>query len=380
MKLSARTSLLHDVLASLRPVVPTRTTLPVLDNVYIEASGDEAFLSATDLDQGIRRRLPAVVEHPGETTIPARRFMEILRHSEADEVSLEVKEGGNRLRVGTARFDLARVDPEDFPTLPHRSPHGDEAREIGRLRAGTFRAMVDAVGDLTATRDDEGRPALQGVYLHRDGHHLVLVATDGHRLGRVRVSVSEDAFRDPGAVVQPAAYQNFLRIVDPDTEVCFSRVGEHFLLEANGDECSVRGVGQEYPDYTRVIPGDHPRLAVLDRDEFLAALRRSQVLVDKPPHRVDLEFSRDRVDLKVATPDLGTGNDACGCDYSGDGGSFTIGVNAVYLIQMLKKIDGSRVELRMGASERAVLLRSADAAGDGEADFLGLIMPLRAPS
>ncbi|MCX6593183.1 MAG: DNA polymerase III subunit beta, partial [Acidobacteria bacterium] len=57
-------------------VVEKKTTIPILSNVLIEASGDRITLTATDLELGIRCSCPARVKKSGSGTIPARRLLD----------------------------------------------------------------------------------------------------------------------------------------------------------------------------------------------------------------------------------------------------------------------------------------------------------------
>src|SRR5579863_1080812 len=55
-------------------VVEKRTTIPILSNVLLEASGERGTLTATDLELGIRCSCPARVKKEGAGTVPARKL------------------------------------------------------------------------------------------------------------------------------------------------------------------------------------------------------------------------------------------------------------------------------------------------------------------
>src|SRR5919199_2943431 len=60
-------------------VVERKTTIPILSNVLVEASGDHILLTATDLELGIRCSCPAKVQRPGAGTIPAKKLLDYVR-------------------------------------------------------------------------------------------------------------------------------------------------------------------------------------------------------------------------------------------------------------------------------------------------------------
>ena len=71
MKFSVSKDKLLEGLSTVQNVVSTRTTLPILSNVLLQASDGEIRLTTTDLDVGVRRSVEAQVERTGATTLPA---------------------------------------------------------------------------------------------------------------------------------------------------------------------------------------------------------------------------------------------------------------------------------------------------------------------
>ena len=71
-------------------VVEKKTTIPILSNVLIEASGDRIHLTATDLELGIRCSCPAKVKKPGAGTIPAKRLLDYVRLLPDADIDLKV--------------------------------------------------------------------------------------------------------------------------------------------------------------------------------------------------------------------------------------------------------------------------------------------------
>ena len=373
MKISVRRSLLHDALSSLARVLPSRATLPALDQVLLAASDGTARLTATDLDVGLVITLPAQVSHEGATTIPAKRIREVLRHSEAGEVVIEVEAGRNLVQVGSARFELARVEPDDYPRIPSRE--GKKSGDLGSLPASDLKAMVAQVSDLTY-QSDMGREALRGVYLHRDDDRLVMVATDGHRFGRATLPVPTGQDMDPDLVVPPRAYDFFLRAVPADATVRLNQVGGHLFLEADGVFGFARAMDAEYPDYRKIIPQDHPGVWTFDKDALLSVLKRVQVLASDQTRRVHLEFGSEQVKISAGTPDAGDARDECPVVHESGEIPFSIAVNAGYLIQIVSRIATSSVRCHMGKDNEPVLLRPSGSSAD-DADFTGIVMPLR---
>jgi DNA polymerase-3 subunit beta len=193
-----RDELLRGVNAVL-DIVPSKTALPVLSNILVDVSETEGIrFSATDLDISILCGVSASVEVPGSTTVPARKFAEIVRelpeeavelHAESERVTIK-RQGGAE---GT--YALMSVSADDFPDLPGEIEGPDmafsgtdEASEDGHLlRDMIFRTAF-------AVSRDETRPVLNGVLWQVGEGRMTMVATDGARL--VKYSGTDEASED----------------------------------------------------------------------------------------------------------------------------------------------------------------------------------------
>src|SRR5262249_18690628 len=71
MKFSVTKDKLLEGLQQVQNVVSTRTTLPILSNVLLQADKDEIHLTTTDLDVGVRGSCEARVKNRGAPPFPA---------------------------------------------------------------------------------------------------------------------------------------------------------------------------------------------------------------------------------------------------------------------------------------------------------------------
>src|SRR5438046_706386 len=100
--------------------VAARGVLPVLSNILLETEDDRVFLTATDLEMGIRTSFPATLTDGGTITLPARTLTEIIgRLPDADvEISSKNEGAETTLVCHKARFTLRGLPPGEFPQLP----------------------------------------------------------------------------------------------------------------------------------------------------------------------------------------------------------------------------------------------------------------------
>ena len=77
-------------LQAVQNVVGTRSTLPILSNVLLQANGDRLELTATDLDVTISCSVEAKVKKAGASTVPVKKLFGIVRELTGSEIEIEV--------------------------------------------------------------------------------------------------------------------------------------------------------------------------------------------------------------------------------------------------------------------------------------------------
>src|SRR5687768_14687042 len=100
--------------------VSSRSTLPVLGNILLEAKDNELRLAATNLEIGVNCWIGAKVEDEGSITVPARLLSDFVNNLPPERVDLELAVRTQTLHVHCARYDanMKGIDAADFPIIP----------------------------------------------------------------------------------------------------------------------------------------------------------------------------------------------------------------------------------------------------------------------
>ena len=112
MKFTITREQLQEGLVAVAASVPTKTTLPVLSNILLEATGNGLRLSGTDLDIAVSTTVPASVDQEGALTLPAKKLVEIVR--ELPSAAIRVTSSGEQrvtIECGRAKFRLLGLPP-----------------------------------------------------------------------------------------------------------------------------------------------------------------------------------------------------------------------------------------------------------------------------
>ncbi len=359
---------LHQGLAAVSASIPTKTTLPVLSNILLEARDGGVWMSGTDLDVAVRVQVPADVEGTGSLTAPGKKLQEIARELPDQPVEVVARGDQLELKCGRSSFKLNGLPSEEFPSLP-----GVDFAKGWSILGSELQKLIHHTSFAVST--EESRPILNGVLWElRDGR-MQMVATNGHRLARMAVPAGPATTTSADFIVPPAALQQVQRLFKAEDELEVARDGNHLGFRSAGTEVYTRLIEGTYPNYEQVIPKDNDKEATVEKSALESAVRRMAVVASDQTHRIRLVFDEGRVHLNVLTPDLGEAEDELELDYAGE--EMEIGFNANYLLEVLRYMPTDDVKLTFKAPERAATLQPVAPEGEDQLDYLCLVMPLR---
>lgn len=373
MKLSIEKADLQRGLARLQAIVEKRSSMPILANVLVTASGKgesgRLELAATDLEVGIRGSQPAKVQKPGALTISARKLYDIVRELPDEAIQLEATPNAYLdIRCGRSRFTLAGTDAEEYPSLPDFAPG-----RMVRLQAAVLSQMIE--GTMYAASMDETRYNLNGVYFEvlADTGRIRMVATDGHRLALVERTAGGDVSGLASGVIVPRkGLAELKRLVDEEDadEVEIGFEGNSGLVKKGDVTLVMRLIEGEFPNYKQVIPKQCDHHLTLSADSLVRALRRVALLSAEHSRAVKVELADGKLQLSSRTPDLGEAQEEIDVDYAGP--TISIGFNARYLLDCLGALGAKEIRLGLRDGGSPVEVRPTD-----DLESVAVVMPMR---
>lgn len=351
-------------------VVERRNTIPILQNLLMEAEGAGLSLKATDLDIEVVDQLTAEVARPGAVTVAAHTLHEIVRKlPNGAEVRL-ASDGDGSLAVsaGRSRFTLATLPREDFPMMATGS-----FERTFKCAASELRRLFDKAKFAIST--EETRYYLNGVYLHvaeEDGRKtLRSVATDGHRLARIDAELPDGADGMADVIVPRKTVNELRKLVESDTDVIEIAVSETKIrFAAPGVVLTSKVIDGSFPDYSRVIPTKNTMRLSVDPKRFSDAVDRVSTVSSERTRAVKMSLDGDRMVLSVNSPDSGSATEELEVSYGAD--PIEIGFNSKYLLEIADQIDGDDAVFLFADPGSPTLVRQAD-----DSSAIYVVMPMR---
>jgi DNA polymerase-3 subunit beta len=362
MKFSVSKDKLLEGLSIVQNVVSTRTTLPILSNVLLQASEGEIRLTTTDLDVGVRGSVEAQVERSGATTLPARRLFSIVRELPAAEIYVDVDSKNlASIRSGPSYFKILGLPEEEFPPLPRF----DDAKIFNIAQ----KDLKDGLKKTSyAISTDETRYVLNGTLFSFKDNKLTLVATDGRRLALVDLELEFPRSQEIDVIVPTKAVTELQRLVKDEGDVKVSIGENQIAFEINQTLLVSKLIEGNYPNYRQVIPSEAKERITLERETLLNAVRRVALLASEKSNSVKLSFSKGNIDIVATTPEVGEARESLVVMYKGR--EFSIAFNPEFLMAPLRNLSTDEVYLDLIDEMSPGVIKIAG-------PFLYVLMPMR---
>ena len=365
MKVNFNRSALAEALGLVSSIVPSRTPKPILRCVQISATENEVRICATDLEVGINYLISEVqIEEPGEAVIPADRLLAVVRESVDDVLSLESSEGTCQIKGADSHFTIYGHEPGQYPKVPVFDGEADIKVSLVNLQAGIEQCLF-------ATAKESSRYAINGVLWEIKDKKMFLVATDGRRLARSKVSLSSAPKKEDGiiSIIVPAKAMSLLdKIGSSEKDVVSAKpVDNQILISCANVVISSNLVEGNFPKYEDIIPTDYDKKLTLSTETVLSAVRRASLLTSDESRSIKLSIQQDKLIFSGRAPETGDAQVEMAIDYKGE--PIEIGFNPQFLIDVLRVIKAPAFDLELGQADRPGLIKSGT-------DLLYVLMPI----
>jgi DNA polymerase III subunit beta len=363
MKLKIPSLDLSDGLRKVLNVVSSRSTIPVLSNVLLKAANGHLSLSTTDLEVSITTSIEAKIEEEGETTLPAKKFGQIVSTLPTGEVTLETDASmTSTISCNQARFKIMGLDSSEYPK--EAAVEEDRKLTFSKVELGKiFRKISYAVST------DQTRYVLNGILLSIREGNFTAVATDGRRLALVEKILEDANSALDGDVILPIKVVNeLMKLLDGEGDVVVKLSDSRALFDLGDTQIITKLVEGTYPNYRQVIPASFKNTSVVNRDILFEVLNRVSIVVTDGASSVKARLENTSIILSATSSDVGEASEPLEHSYEGEPSN--IAFNPAYLKDPLRTLECDEITLKFNDEFKPVVIL-------GDEGFLYVIMPMR---
>lgn len=361
-----RDDLLNGV-GPIQAVVETKRSLPILSHLLLETSPSYLSVFGTDLDIGVRKRVSGQVVKEGSIALSARKLYEIVRELPATSVDLTVDEELTAtITCGNSEFRVKGLSRDDFPSM--REPKQSGIVIDRRL----FRDMIRRT--LFAVSSDQTRYTLNGILFRVTPQDVKMVATDGHRLAMTNHDLSSESCQLTAAIdaiiPRKAAAETLKLLREEPGEITIEISDNHLLLQTDDTLIDARLIEGQFPNYEQVIPANATKEVTVNREAFLAGLRRTSTILGERALPTTMKLTPGRLLLSCVNLDLGEARERLDVEYQHD--EMSVGFNARYILDFLGALSTEQATIRLQDPLSPALF-----AGKDNTQYTCVIMPMR---
>ena len=367
MKFICSRERLMEAISIVQKAVATRSTLPILDGILIEANeGAGLKLTGYDLETGIECQVEADVPESGSLVINARMFGDIVRKLPEDIVSIE--NTGNlsvTIDSGSSHFSIKGIRADDYPKIP-------TVEESARLNMKQNELKDLIRQTIFAVSTDESRPVLNGCCFVSDGKTVEMVAIDGFRLALRRAEsetpLPEMKFIIPGKALNEVG--RILQSIDAPVDIYPSQ--NHIMFDTGRVKLVSRLIQGDYMNYKSIIPQTVETTVLISPKAMLDAVERAALVISSEERRFPVRLATPDPDTLVvsANTDIGTLREEISISMTGN--KIDIDFNPRYFLDALKVIDDEQISIVFNGSMGPCVLKPVESQ-----EFAYLVLPLR---
>ncbi len=339
-------------------------TLPVLSCVLLDVHDSILTIKATNLDIGIEITIGVKVNTPGKIAVSGAVLYNFISNIPNDKnVVLENVDGNLKVSTKHTESIIKAFPTDDFPNIPKVSTHTPFTFNVPSLIKG-LKSVVYSASVSTI------RPVLSSILLVSDEDSVTFAATDSFRLSEKKVGVKKH--KEFNQILIPFKnISEIIRTLEDVKEDVNVYLNENQIAFSHQDlYITSRVIDGNFPDYKQIIPKETKTEVVVLKQDFVSALRISNIFSDKFSQVTFHIIPKDKT-FKITTKNMDVGENVNNLDAVIKGDELMVSFNYKYIIDCFQSIDSDSVSLSFLDSSRAMTVR-----GVGDKSFLYLVMPM----
>ncbi|MFL2745941.1 MAG: DNA polymerase III subunit beta [Dehalococcoidia bacterium] len=353
--------------------VPSRTTLPVTQNVLITTDNGKIKLVTTNLEIAISTWVGAQIEDGGSIAVPAKLLSELVSSLPSEQISISNSNNSTGIEINCDKFNsqVNGTNPDDFPPIPTVN-----ADVVATIDSKVFQDAITRVSVAAAT--DESRPVLTGIKMELDGDNFTLAGADGFRLAVFKGKLLEKISEKYDFILPSRSLQEINRIiVDQDEPITFSVTPSknQALFKLSNVEIVTQLVQGTFPNYSQLIPESFQTRTEVPVEEFQRAAKTASVFARDGSGILRLHINSPENEnpekLSILSRSEEVGENESEIEAKVEGEDSKIAFNSKYLTDVLSVIKEEKVVIETTSPSSPGVIKPL-----GQENYIHVVMPM----
>ena len=363
MKLTFQKSSLLNGINIVLKAVPSKTTMPILECILIDASENEIKLTANDMELGIETIIDGTIVEKGIIALDAKIFLEIVRKLPDNDITITTDANfKTSITCEKAKFNIIGKSGEDFSYLPMI-----ERNDSILLSQFTLKEVIRQT--IFSISDNDSNRLMSGELFEINGDTMRVASLDGHRISIRKIELKE-SYPARKVVVPGKTLNEISKILsgDADKDVTIFFTDKHIVFEFDNTTVVSRLIEGEYFKIDQMLSSDYETKVTINKKELLDCIDRATLLIkegDKKP--IIINITDGAMELKINST-VGSMDEEI--DIEKLGKDLMIGFNPRFLIDALRVIDDETITIYLVNPKAPCFIR------DDENSYIYLILPV----
>lgn len=353
-------------------IVGRNLSLPILDNVLIEAEDNFLSLVSTDLETAVKLWILTKIVKKGKIAVPAKFISNFVSLLPDEKILLEEKKQNLYIECKNLKNQIQGYNPEEFPIIPELN-----SLEYIEVNNKKFCQGLSQVVDVVSV--SQTRPEISGIYFIFSKNCIKIVATDSFRLAEKNINIESPIKKDFSFILPQKPAKEIISILgekEGTLKIYFSShqtLFEFPMKETKHPQLQLtsRLIDGEYPNYEEIIPKKFKTRVILKRDEFLSQIKTASLFSGKINEvKITANVQNKEIEIFSQSPEIGQNHSVIAGNIEGD--SIEVSFNHKFLIDGLLNIKSSEVAFDISKEEGPCVLKPV-----GDASYIYVVMPIK---
>lgn len=365
-------------------VVSKQNTLPILNNILLEAEKGSLKLSATNLEIGVVAKISAKVEKTGKITIPAKLLSNFSNNLPGGEnITIESVDQGIKIKSDSVKAVIKGLSANDFPLIPKKN-----TEFLLNIPADKFKNILSKI--MSSVAINEARTELTGVNLVFGTQELFFASTDSFRLSEYKLKSSDyicnqDIFRafiekKDNIIIPANTLVELGRIISEDSKEGVNIAIEEgqIFFEFDNAWLVSRLINGKYPEYKHIMPKEYKTRTVGEKKALLSSVKMASIFASGKSSEISLKINSETKKIVIEARSVEIGENSTELKFDVQGPSQEAVFNSKYILDGINTISTSQISLLLNSSSTPVALKEInEQTGEVLNDYTYIVMPIK---
>lgn len=365
MKFICESADLSNAISVVGKYVSTKTTNPILENIYIGANDNTITLSATDELLSIEKKINGEIIESGETTVNGKFLADYSKKMTDGSITFET-DNKNALKIKylDSVGKVQCLDSAEFPQIPQFQNY-----DFVEIKECDLKDIINK--SIFASADDDIRPILKGCLFDIKSDTIKSVALDGFRIAVAKSQIVNKSNEMAVVVPNRTLYELYKLLSNTEDTIKLYINNNYINIIIGGYNITSRLIAGDFIAYENVIPKEFATNVTVNKEQLELALERTSIL-SKLSNNSLVKFEIEDNSLTISSKtEQGSIKENLVIARNGND-NLTISFNFKYILEALKTINDDFVTLRFIDSTKPCVINAVE-----NGNYLFLILPVR---